>query len=115
MEIRSSRVTFAQELYENRNLKEIFFASLLPLNFLHKSLTALFSLAHKSKNVYNLSDICIRDHDVRTARIAMAKFFTLQAQAIAGFSSCGEAACYPEILRISYNFVQDNICIGQIT
>ena len=40
----------------------------------------------------------------------MAKFFTLQAQAIAGFSSCGEAVCYPEILRISYNFIQDNIC-----
>ena len=53
-------------------------------------------------------------HTLR-ARITMAKFFILQAQAIAGFSSCGEAACYPEILRISYNFVQDNICIGQIT
>ena len=50
-------------------------------------------------------------HTLR-ARIAMAKFFTLQAQAIAGFSSCGEAACHPEILRISYNFVQDNICIA---
>ena len=24
------------------------------------------SLAHKSKNVYNLSDIWIRDHDVKT-------------------------------------------------
>ena len=46
--------------------------------------------------------------------MAMAKFFTLQAQAIVGFSSCGEAACYPEILRILYNFAQDNICIGQI-
>ena len=45
---------------------------------------------------------------------AVTKFCTLQAQAIAGFSSCGEATCYPEILRISYNFVQDNICIGQI-
>ena len=53
-------------------------------------------------------------HTLRV-RIAKAKFFTLQAQAIAGFSSCGKAACYPEILRISYNFVQDNICIGQIT
>ena len=42
-------------------------------------------------------------HTLR-ARIAMAKFFSFQAQAIAGFSSCGEAACYPEILRISYNF-----------
>ena len=31
--------------------------------------------------------------------------FTLQAQAIAGFSICGEATCYPEILRISYNSV----------
>ena len=26
----------------------------------------VFSLAHKSENVYNLSDILIRDHDVRT-------------------------------------------------
>ena len=52
-------------------------------------------------------------HTLR-ARMAMAKFFTLQAQAIAEFSSCGEAACYPEILRIWYNFVQGNICIGQI-
>ena len=25
-----------------------------------------YSLAHKSENVYNLSDILIRDHDVRT-------------------------------------------------
>ena len=77
----------------------------------------LYSLAHKSENGYNLSDILIRDHDVRTyftGPLAVAKFCTLQAQAIAGFSSCGEAACYPEILRISYNFVQDNICIGQI-
>ena len=45
----------------------------------------------------------------------MAKFFTLQGQAIAGFSISGEVACYPEILRISYNFVQDNIFIGKIT
>ena len=69
------------------------------------------------KNVYNLSDIWIRDHDVRTyftGPHGHAKFFTLQAQAIAGFSSCEEANCYPELLRISYNFVQDNICIGQI-
>ena len=58
------------------------------------------SLAHKSKNVYNLSDIWIRDHDVKIYFTGPAKFFTLQAQAIAGFSSCGEAACYPEILRI---------------
>ena len=49
-------------------------------------------------------------HTLR-ARMAMVKFFNLQAQAIAGFSSY---ACYPEILRISYNFVEDNICIGQI-
>ena len=56
---------------------------------------------------------CLQFHDVRTyltACMAMATFFSLQAQAIAGFSSCGEAACYPEILRISYNFVQGNIC-----
>ena len=42
--------------------------------------------------------ILIRDHDVRTyfmARTAVAKFCTLEAQAIAGFSSCGEATCYP--------------------
>ena len=39
------------------------------------------------------------------ARTDMAKFFTLQAQAIAGFSSCGEVACYPKFLRISYNSV----------
>ena len=38
------------------------------------------------------------------ARMALAKFSTLQAQAIAGFSSCGETACYPEILRISLQF-----------
>ena len=36
------------------------------------------------------------------ARTALAKFFTLLAQAIAGFSSCGEVACYPQILGISY-------------
>ena len=53
-------------------------------------------------------------HTVR-ARIAMAKFFILQAQAIAGFSSCEEAACYPEILRISYNLYKTTFCIGQIT
>ena len=52
-------------------------------------------------------------HTLR-GRMAVAKFFTLQAQAIAGFSSCGEAVCYPEILRISYNFVHNNIRIGQI-
>ena len=43
------------------------------------------------------------------ARTAVAKFFTLQAQAIAGLSSCREVACYSEILRISYNFVRDSI------
>ena len=49
---------------------------------------------------------------------ARTKFCTLQAQAIAGFSSCGEATCYPEILRISYNFVKDNYdapCLTKIT
>ena len=28
--------------------------------------TYLVSLAHKSENIYNLSDILIRDHDVKT-------------------------------------------------
>ena len=51
-------------------------------------------------------------HTLR-ACMAVVKFFTLQAQAIAG-SRGRQPACYPEILRISYNFVQDNICIGQI-
>ena len=49
------------------------------------------------------------------ARMAMPKFFTLQAQVITGFSSCGEADCYPEILRISFNFAQGNICIGHVS
>ena len=63
----------------------------------------------------------MRHHDVRPtsrARTAVAKFSTLQVQAIVGFSSCGEApvACHPEILLISYNSVQDNnICIGSTT
>ena len=38
-------------------------------------------------------------------RTALAKFFTLQAQAVVGFSSCGEVTCSPKIFRISYNFV----------
>ena len=35
-------------------------------------------------------------------------FFTLQAQAIVGFSSCREVTCYPEILLISCRFAQNN-------
>ena len=34
-------------------------------------------------------------------RTAMAKFLTVQTQAIAGFSSCREVACYPMTLRMS--------------
>ena len=67
------------------------------------TLMFLNSLAHKSENVYSLSDILIRDMTSgRTLRAhtAVTKFCILQAQAIAGFSSCGEAGCYPEILRI---------------
>ena len=40
------------------------FKNLVILEFLHDYL--LFSLAHKSENVYTLSDFSIRDHDVRT-------------------------------------------------
>ena len=36
------------------------------LKFFRTLRNGLFSLAHKSKNVYNLSDIWIRDDDVRT-------------------------------------------------
>ena len=66
------------------------------------------SLAHKSENVYNLSDILIPDHDVRA-------YFTGPHDRgnILHFAGSGhrrilklwEAACYPKILRISYNFV----------
>ena len=72
----------------------------------------LVSLAHKSENVYNLSDILIRDHDVKT-------YFT-GPHKILHFAGSGHRRILelrggnPEILRISYNFVQDNICIGQI-
>ena len=60
-------------------------------------------------------------HTLR-ARIAMAKFFTLQAQAIAGFSSCGEAACYPEILFFLFleifiqnmQFIYTDICLNNL-
>ena len=61
---------------------------------------ALYSLAHKSENVYNLSDILIRDMTPGRTLRAQTKFCTLQAQAIAGLS-----ICYREIPRISYNFV----------
>ena len=78
------------------------------------------SLAHKSEKVYSLRDFGMLDHDVRmyfTGPQALAKFFTLQAQAIAGFLSSGEVACYPEILGISYilykitTFVLNNLRI----
>ena len=72
------------------------------------------SLAHKSENVYNLSDILIRDHDVRTYFTDPHGRGKILHFAGSGHRSCGEATCYPEILRIPYNFVQDIICIGQI-
>ena len=74
----------------------------------------LYSLAHKSKNVCNLSDILIRDHDVRTYFTGPHGRGKILHFAGSGHRSCGEATCYTEILRISYNFVQDNICIGHM-
>ena len=65
----------------------------------------LFSLARKSENVYNLSDILIRDHDVRTYFTGPHGRGKILHFAGSGHRSCGEATCYPEILRISYNFV----------
>ena len=65
----------------------------------------VFSLAHKSKNVYNLSDILIRDHDVGTYFTGPHSHGKIFHFAGSGHRSCGEATCYPEMLRISYNFV----------
>ena len=57
------------------------------------------------KNVYNLSDILIRDHDVRTYFTGPHSHGKIFHFAGSGHRSCGEATCYPEMLRISYNFV----------
>ena len=81
----------------DRIYEELGWESLLP-----------YSLAHKSENVYNLSDILIRDHDVRTyftGPQSHGKILHFAGSGHRRISSCGEATCYPEILRISYNFV----------
>ena len=52
-------------------------------------------------------------HTLR-ARMAMAEFFTLQAQAIAGFSSCEEANCYPEILQYRTILYKTTFVLGKL-
>ena len=75
------------------------------LFLLMQILLNFYSLAHKSENVYNLSDILIRDQDVRTYFTGPHGRGKILHFAGSGHRSCGEATCYPEILRISYNFV----------
>ena len=75
------------------------------MNITISRLNSSLSLAHKSENVYNLSDILIRDHDVRTYFTGPHGRRKILHFVGSGHRSYGEAACYPEILRISYNFV----------